>query len=152
MIESQGEKERKAKQYRYDELWMDQAVRLSKMSHAVRKKVGAVLVIDNAPISSGWNGMPRGFPNKCEIDENTTHPLVVHAELNVLLNCLRNGSRSIKGGTIYVTLSPCLNCSAMMIQSEISRVVYLEEYRIKDGIETLRTAGIQVDQFKYEVS
>lgn len=140
----------KAKLYKYDELWMDQAVRLSLMSHATRKKVGAVLVKDNVRMSDGWNGMPRGFPNCCELPDGSTNPLVVHAELNVFLNCLRTGSDSVKGGTIYITLSPCSGCVSTMIQTEIARVVYLEEYRIPDGINILRQAGILVEQFKYE--
>ena len=138
------------KQYKYDELWMYQAVRLSQMSHAVRKKVGAVLVKDNVRMSDGWNGMPRGFPNCCELPDGSTNPLVVHAELNVFLNLLRIGSDSVKGGTVYITMSPCSGCVSTMIQTEISRVVYLEEYRITDGIDILRKAGIIVDQFNYE--
>lgn len=149
-IESVGEQQRNAKQLKYDTLWMDQAVRLSQMSYAKRKKVGSVLVLGDTPISSGWNGMPRGFPNDCELPDGSTNPLVVHAELNVFLNCLRNGSDSVKGGTVYITMSPCANCAAIMIQAEVARVVYLEEYRILDGIEILNRANILVEQFKYE--
>jgi len=138
------------KQYKYDELWMDQAVRLSLMSHAIRKKVGAVLIKDNVRMSDGWNGMPRGFSNCCELPDGSTNPLVVHAELNVFLNCLRTGTSSVKGATMYVTMSPCPNCVSSIIQTDIARVVYLEEYRITDGINILKEAGIIVEQFKYK--
>lgn len=140
-----------SKQYRYDLLFMDQAIRLSQMSFATRKKVGAVLVKDNVLIASGWNGMPRNFPNTCELPDGTTNPLVVHAETNIFMNCLRQGCDSIKGATIYVTLSPCSNCVAAMIQTDIARVVYLEEYRIRDGIDILKTANINIEQFKYPI-
>ena len=140
----------KNKQYKYDALWMDQAIRLSQMSYANRKKVGAILVKDDVYISGGWNGMPRGFQNCCELSDGSTNSSVIHAEMNIFLNCLRTGSKSVKGGTIYVTLSPCLSCVSSIIQLEIARVVYLEEYRIADGINILKQYGILVEQFNRE--
>lgn len=129
------------KRDKFDRLWMDQAIRFSEMSFATRKKVGAVLVQGDVLIASGWNGMPRGLSNDCELHDNTTNPLVVHAEMNVLLNCIRQGVRGIEGSTLYVTLSPCQNCVSSILQTGISRIVYLEEYRILTGLEILNSVG-----------
>lgn len=134
----------KQKQDKLDNLYMDIAIRVSEMSHAQRRKVGAVLVKDNNILGFGWNGMPTGFNNQCEIDD-VSDPKVIHAEENVFAKLARstgNGTDS----TLYLTLSPCYGCSKMIIQVGVKRVVYLEEYRISDAIGFLREAGIQVDK------
>ena len=113
-------------------------------SHCVRKKVGAFAVKDRQIIADGYNGMPKGYDNTCELPDGTTNPLVMHAESNLLAKIGKSTSSSI-GATLYVTLSPCMECAKMILQHEIERVVYAEEYRITDGLDLLRHAGIKVE-------
>lgn len=113
-------------------------------SYCNRKKVGAVLVsIDRRIIGSGYNGNPSGMCNECEDDEGVTKNTVLHAECNALLFATRE---DLSGSTMYVTLSPCLSCAAMMIQRGVARVVYLEQYRNIDALYLLRDNNIRVDQ------
>jgi dCMP deaminase len=112
-------------------------------SHCVRKKVGALAVKDGQIIADGYNGMPKGYDNTCELEDGSTNPLVFHAEPNLLSKIGKSTSSSI-GATMYLTLSPCLECSKLIMQHEIARVVYAEEYRITDGLPLLRQAGIEV--------
>jgi dCMP deaminase len=105
--------------------------------------VGAILVKDQMIISDGYNGTPSGFENICEDDNNVSKPYVLHAEANALTKVARSNNSS-EGATLYVTASPCLECSKLIIQSGIKRVVYGEEYRIMDGVELLKRAGIEV--------
>lgn len=139
-------------QNKMNNLYMDIAVRLTNMSYAKRKKVGAILVKDDNIISFGWNGMPTNFDNCCEhLDENNniiTNNEVTHAELNIFAKLAKNGTIGIKGSTLYVTLSPCFECSKLIIQSGVSKVYYLEEYRDIKPLEFLKQAGIEV--IKYE--
>ena len=130
-----------------DCLYIDIADRISQMSKAKRKKVGAVLVKDNNIISFGWNGMPSGFDNCCENELDETKPEVIHAEFNIIAKLARSLGSS-DGATLYLTLSPCFECSKLIIQSRIVRVVYKEEYRDVRPLEFLKTAGISVELFK----
>jgi dCMP deaminase len=138
------------KQRKLDKLWMDIAKRLAKESHAERKKVGCVIVKDDNILSTGWNGTPSGDDNSCEIHNAdgtlTTKPEVLHAELNALMKLAAAGDRGSAGATAYVTLSPCSECAKMIKQAKISRVVYGEQYRISDGVDFLRTRGINVEK------
>ncbi len=112
-------------------------------SHCVRKKVGAFAVKDTQIIADGYNGMPKAFDNMCELPDGTTNPLVMHAESNLLAK-LGKSTQSSVGATLYVTLSPCLECAKSIYQHGIIRVVYAEEYRITDGIDFLKKAGVEV--------
>ena len=94
-------------------------------------------------ISDGYNGTPSGFENVCEDESNVTKPYVLHAEANAITKLARSSNNS-EGATLYVTASPCLECSKLIIQSGIRRVVYGEEYRLSDGIDLLRRANIEV--------
>lgn len=113
-------------------------------SYCTRRKVGALIVKDKMIISDGYNGTPSGFENVCELENGTTKPYVLHAEANAITKIARSGNNS-EGATLYVTASPCLECSKLIIQSGIKRVVYSEKYRLEDGIELLKRAGIEVE-------
>lgn len=115
----------------------------STLSKSKRKKVGALVVKGNTIISDGYNGTPTGFPNDCEDVNGNTHWYVLHAEANAILKTARS-TQDISGSTLYVTLSPCRDCSKLIIQSGIKKVIYIEEYRDQDGIKILKSAGIDV--------
>jgi len=132
------------KQDKRDHLYMKMARTWSENSYCERRKVGALLVKDQMIISDGYNGTPSGFENKCEDDNNTSFPYVLHAEANAITKVARSNN-SADGATLYVTTSPCMECSKLIIQSGIKRVVYGDKYRIMDGVELLQKAGIQVD-------
>ena len=139
-------------------------------SYAKRKKVGAIIVKNNRIISDGYNGTPKGFPNECEKSycdnpsrcksdscKNCKHnkvgeslPYVLHAEANAIAK-LAKSTESGEDATLYVTMSPCLECAKLIIQTGIKRVVYLEEYRMTDGLELLKQAGIEVVKFDSEL-
>jgi dCMP deaminase len=131
-----------------DEAYMQMAEVWAQRSYATRTKVGALLVKDRQIISDGYNGMPSGFPNEeVEFEENgqlVTNPLVLHAESNAILKCAKQGGVSSDGSTLYVTLSPCVDCAKLIIQSGIKRVVYRNEYRIIDSLVILKLAGIEI--------
>lgn len=112
-------------------------------SYCTRRKVGALLVKDKMIISDGYNGTPSGFPNICEDSEGVTFPYVLHAEANAITKVARSNNSS-EGSTLYVTSSPCVECSKLIIQAGIKRVVFSELYRITDGLDLLRKAGIEV--------
>ena len=118
-------------------------------SYCVRRKVGALMVRDNMIISDGFNGTPSGFENVCEDENNVSKPYVLHAEANAITKIARSNNSS-NGATLYVTASPCMECSKLIIQSGIKRVVYGEKYRLMDGVELLERAGIQVDFMPFE--
>lgn len=129
-----------------DRAYMDIALSWAKMSHAKRKQVGCIIAKDGQIISDGYNGTPHGFDNNCELDTRfgyETKPEVLHAESNAITK-LAKGTQSSIDSTVYITLSPCFECSKLMIQSGIKRVVYLEEYRFTDGVDLLKKAGIEV--------
>lgn len=115
----------------------------SENSYCRRRKVGALIVKDKMIISDGFNGTPSGFPNICEDEEDITYPYVLHAEANAITKVARSNNSS-EGSTLYVTASPCMECAKLIIQSGIRRVVFSELYRIIDGIELLRRAGVEV--------
>ena len=115
----------------------------SENSYCVRRKVGALIVKDKMIISDGYNGTPSGFPNICESNEGVTFPYVLHAEANAITKVARSNNSS-DGSTLYVTASPCMECSKLIIQAGIRKVVFSELYRITDGLDLLRKAGIEV--------
>lgn len=120
-------------------------------SHCVRKKVGAFVVKDQQIIADGYNGMPKGYDNMCELPgQDVSNPLVLHAEANALAKIGKSTQSSI-GATLYLTLSPCLECSKLIVQHEIARVVYSEEYRITDGLDLLKKSGIKVEHIPTEM-
>ncbi len=126
--------------------YMNIAVEASKLSHANRTKVGAVIVKDNDILSFSWNGTPTGFDNNCEYivdNELITKPDVIHAEANCILKSAKLG-KSLQGSTMFVTHNPCVQCAIKIIQSGITTVYYLNEYRILDGIEYLKKGGVSV--------
>lgn len=116
-------------------------------SYCRRRQVGALLVKDQMIISDGYNGTPSGFENNCEDENNVSKPYVLHAEANAITKVARSNNSS-EGATLYVTASPCMECSKLIIQAGIKRVVYGEEYRIMDGIDLLQRAGIEVCYLK----
>jgi dCMP deaminase len=127
-----------------DDIYMNIALEVAKLSYAERKKVGAVLVKDGSIISHGYNGTPHGFENICEDkvgNELVTRKEVLHAESNAISKVAKS-TNSSDGSTLYVTLSPCYECSKLIIQSGINRVVYKEQYRRSEGIDLLIKAGI----------
>ncbi len=117
----------------------------AKNSYCKRRQVGALLVKDRMIISDGYNGTPSGFENICEDENGVTKPYVLHAVANAITKVAKSGNNS-KGATLYVTASPCLECAKLIIQSGISRVVYRDEYRLTDGVDLLRKAGIEVEK------
>lgn len=135
------------KQEQFDRSYLEMARVWAKNSYCTRRKVGALLVKDRMIISDGFNGTPSGFENICE-DPTTgkTKPYVLHAEANAITKVAKSGNNS-DGATLYVTDAPCLECSKLIIQAGIKRVVYMIEYSVKDGIELLRRAGIEVCKY-----
>ena len=116
----------------------------AKNSYCKRRQVGALPVKDNMIISDGYNGTPSGFENICE-ENGVTKPYVLHAEANAISKVAKSGNSS-EGATLYVTASPCIECSKLIIQSGIKRVVYKDEYRLTDGVDLLRKAGVEVEK------
>lgn len=112
-------------------------------SYCKRRQVGALIVKDKMIISDGYNGTPSGFENDCEDEQYKTKPFVLHAESNAITKVARSGNSS-DGATLYVTTSPCIECSKLIIQSGIKRVVYSEQYHILDGVDLLHRAGVEV--------
>ena len=135
------------KRERYDKTYLKMAKVWSELSHCKRKKVGALIIKDNMIISDGFNGTPTGFENDCEDCDNETKWYVLHAEANAILKCAKNGN-SCDGATLYLTLSPCKDCSKLVLQSGIKRVVYINEYKDKEGINFLIKNGIEIDCLK----
>ena len=115
----------------------------SENSYCKRRQVGALIVKDKMIISDGYNGTPSGFENMCEDENGVTKPYVLHAEANAITKIARSGNNS-EGSTLYVTDAPCIECSKLIIQSGIKRVVYSRQYRLDDGIKLLQRAGIEV--------
>lgn len=131
------------KQLRYDKAYLRMAKEWGKLSHCNRKQVGAIIVKDRMIISDGYNGTPTGFENYCEDDEGYTKWYVLHAEANAILK-VASSTQSCVGATLYITLSPCKECSKLVSQAGIKRVVYLEEYKDDSGIRFLEKAGVEV--------
>lgn len=137
------------KQEQFDKSYLRMALVWSANSYCKRRKVGAILVKDRMIISDGFNGTPSGFENICEDEEGKTKPYVLHAEANAISKVAKSGNDS-SGATLYVTDAPCMECSKLIIQAGIKRVVYMIEYRVRDGIDLLRRAGVEVT--KYELT
>lgn len=133
------------KQKLFDQRYMKMALIWAENSYCKRRQVGAILVKNQMIISDGYNGTPSGFPNNCEDVNNTSLPYVLHAEANAITKVARSSNNS-EGATLYVTASPCIECAKLIIQAGIRRVVYYEEYRITDGIDLLRNAGVTVEK------
>ena len=131
------------KQNRYDKAYMDMALQWSKLSYCDRKQVGALIVKDNMIISDGYNGTPSGFDNCCEAKNGDTLWHVLHAEANAILKCAKYG-QSCKGADLYLTLSPCKDCSKLIHQSGISRLIYYNKYKDESGLNFLKKAGVEI--------
>lgn len=117
----------------------------AKLSHCNRRKVGSLIVRDRMIISDGYNGTPSGFENYCEDDDGYTKWYVLHAEANAILK-VAGSTQSCAGATLYITMSPCKDCSKLIHQSGIKRVVYIEAYKDDSGVQFLQRAGVVVDQ------
>ena len=132
------------KQLLLDKRYLRMAAIWSENSYCNRRKVGALIVKGNMIISDGYNGTPSGFKNQCEDNEGHTFPYVLHAEANAITKVARSNNSS-EGSTLYVTSSPCLECSKLIIQAGIKRVVFSEMYRLCDGLNLLQEAGVITD-------
>lgn len=130
---------------KFDHRYLEMASVWAKNSYCKRRQVGALIVKDRMIISDGYNGTPSGFENVCEDESGVTKPYVLHAEANAITKVAKS-SNSSDGATLYVTASPCMECSKLIIQSGIKRVVYKDEYRLTDGIDLLKKAGIEVEK------
>jgi len=130
------------KQLLLDKRYLRMASIWAENSYCKRRQVGALIVKDKMIISDGFNGTPSGFENICE-ENGTTKPYVLHAEANAITKVAKSGNSS-EGATLYVTASPCIECSKLIIQSGIKRVVYNEEYRTSEGIDLLKRAKVEV--------
>ena len=131
------------KQLKYDKAYLRMAREWAKLSYCHRKQVGAIIVKDRMIISDGYNGTPTGFENFCEDEEGYTKWHVLHAEANAILKVAAS-TQSSKGATLYITLSPCQNCSKLIHQAGIIRVVYSKSYKDLSGVKFLEQAGIEV--------
>ena len=131
----------KDKQEKYDRAYLKMAKTWGELSYCKRKKVGALIVKDKMIISDGYNGTPSGFENVCEDDENYTKWYVLHAEANAILKVAAS-TQSCKGATLYITLSPCKECSKLIHQSGLIRVVYSKIYKDTSGLDFLKRAGV----------
>ena len=134
-----------SKQTKLDLRYLRMARIWAENSYCKRRKVGALIVKNNMIISDGYNGTPSGFENVCEDENGVTKPYVLHAEANAITKVAKSGNSS-EDSTLYVTASPCLECSKLIIQAGIKRVVYKDAYRLQDGPDLLKKAGIEVEQ------
>ena len=137
------------KQRRLDLRYLRMARIWAENSYCQRRKVGALVVKDKMIISDGYNGTPVGFENICEDENDNTKAYVLHAEANAITKLARSSNNS-DGSTLYVTASPCIECAKLIIQAGIKRVVYGEKYRLEDGIDLLRRAGVEVEYLNIE--
>ena len=132
---------------KFDDKYIKMAEIWAGNSYCKRRQVGALLVKDRMIISDGYNGTPSGFENVCEDENGVTKPYVLHAEANAISKVAKSGNSS-QGATLYITDSPCMECAKLIIQAGIKRVVYADEYRLTDGIDLLRRAGIECVKFE----
>ena len=137
------------KQAQYDRAYLEMAQTWGELSYCKRKKVGALIVKDRMIISDGYNGTPSGFENICEDENYETKWYVLHAEANAILKVAAS-TQSCEGATLYITLSPCKECSKLIHQSGINRVVYAKAYRDLSGVKFLEKAGVKVEHFALE--
>ena len=133
------------KQLRYDLAYLKMALEWAKLSHCKRKKVGAIIVKEGMIISDGYNGTPSGFCNDCEDNAGETHWYVLHAEANAILKVAKSANNA-KDSTLYLTHSPCKDCSKLILQAGILRLVFLDKYKDTAGIEFLKNAGLEIVQ------
>ena len=131
------------KQKKYDIAYLKMALEWAKLSYCKRRQVGALIVKDRMIISDGYNGTPTGFENVCEDDENYTKWYVLHAEANAIMK-VSASTQSSKGATLYITLSPCRECSKLIFQSGITRLVYNKKYKDTSGLDFLQKSGIEI--------
>ena len=134
---------------KFDLAYLKMAKEWAKLSYCERKKVGALIVKDRMIISDGYNGTPSGAENRCEDECGKTHWFVLHAEANAILK-LASSTQSAKGATLYLTLSPCKECSKLILQSGIKRLVYIDQYSDTEGLKFLENAQVEVLQIKEE--
>ncbi|WP_046745696.1 deoxycytidylate deaminase [Kordia zhangzhouensis] len=134
----------KQKQVKYDHAYLRMAKEWGKLSYCQRKQVGAIIVKDRMIISDGYNGTPSGFENFCEDEEGYTKWYVLHAEANAILKVAAS-TQSCVGATLYITMSPCKECSKLIHQAGITRVVYVDAYKDDSGIQFLKRAGVEVE-------
>ncbi|MGX1024418.1 dCMP deaminase family protein [Flavobacterium sp. CS20] len=132
------------KQKKFDKAYLRMAVEWGKLSRCKRKQVGAIIVKDRMIISDGYNGTPSGFDNNCEDEEGLTKWYVLHAEANAILK-VASSTQSCKGATLYITLSPCRECSKLIHQAGIVRVVYKITYKDDSGLKFLKKAGVKLE-------
>ena len=137
------------KQLKYDKAYLKMALEWGKLSHCKRKQVGALIVKNRMIISDGFNGTPTGFENCCEDENGATKWEVLHAEANAILK-VASSTQSAKDATLYITLSPCTQCSKLIHQAGIKRVVYANAYKDDAGIKFLEKAGIEIINLPYE--
>lgn len=137
------------KQLKYDKAYLKMALEWGKLSHCKRKQVGALIVKDRMIISDGFNGTPTGFENCCEDENGATKWEVLHAEANAILK-VASSTQSAKNATLYITLSPCTQCSKLIHQAGIKRVVYANAYKDNAGLKFLEKAGVELINLPYE--
>lgn len=135
----------KTKQLKFDKAYLRIAKEWGKLSHCNRKQVGALIVKDRMIISDGYNGTPTGFENPCEDEEGYTKWYVLHAEANAILK-VAGSTQSCKGATLYITMSPCKECSKLIHQAGITRLVYNIDYKDNSGLDFLEKAGVEIEQ------
>ena len=131
------------KQNKYDKAYLRMALEWAKLSHCNRKKVGAIIVKNGMIISDGYNGTPSGFDNCCEDENGETYWFVLHAEANAILKTA-SSTHDCSGATLYLTMSPCRDCSKLILQSGIKRLVYINEYKDLSGLDFLKEAGVDI--------
>lgn len=137
------------KQRKYDIAYLRMAREWAKLSHCTRRQVGALIIKDRMIVSDGYNGTPSGFENFCEDEEGYTKWYVLHAEANAILK-MAGSTNSCQGATLYLTLSPCKECSKLVHQSGIKRLVYIERYKDDSGLRFLEKAGVELVQISNE--
>ncbi len=137
----------KDKQEKLDRKYLAMSQIWSENSYCKRKKVGALLVKDKMIISDGYNGTPEGFENICEDENGQTKDYVLHAEANAITKVAKSNNSS-SGATLYVTTSPCLECAKLIIQAGISRVVFIEKYRLECGLDLLKRANVEIQHIE----
>jgi len=135
------------KQEKYDRAYLRMAVEWAKLSHCHRKQVGSLIVKDRMIISDGYNGTPTGFENPCEDETNTTKWYVLHAEANAILKVAAS-SHGCRDATLYLTLSPCKECSKLIHQAGIKRLVFIKKYKDTGGLNFLEKAGVELTQIE----
>lgn len=128
---------------KFDIAYLKMATEWANLSYCKRKKVGALIVKDRMIISDGYNGTPSGFENNCEDENGKTNWFVLHAEANAILK-IASSTQSCKGATLYITMSPCKECSKLILQSGIEKVVYMSGYSDDSGLQFLKNAGIEI--------